>query len=72
MEIQDDMLHLKDLIQILRDSIIMHDENGYLWEFIDIIFDRTENLLGKIEDFQFIPQVSKEILQHFQDSDTCE
>lgn len=72
LEIQDNTLHLKNFIKILKDTIYAHDDNAYLWEFIDLIIDKAENLYNKLEDFQFNSQVSKEILRHCQDLNTCE
>ena len=50
-EMQDDLLYLKDFVQILKDTINAHDDIAYLWKFVDLIFDRVCKLYNKLENF---------------------
>lgn len=52
LNMENQALELKNYIKILKNSIDNENEVDYIWDFVDIILDKTEQNYDNIENFR--------------------
>lgn len=52
LNMENQALELKNYIKILKNSIDNENEVDYIWDFVEIILDKTERNYDNIENFR--------------------
>lgn len=53
-DIESQAQELKNYVKILKNSIENENDIDYLWNFVDLIYDKTEENLESIENLRII------------------